>query len=259
MNTIRMSQTFPEIAKTLHHRLIIAPTVNVGEWQSQAGGIEAQTVELEDVTFHFQLPPSIELLQEIIKPNLPWAEEHFAERISRIAYNPPPSAERWPFKRDGHAEHLLDGRFSHTYPERFWPNYGERVPQGIRFRFGDLDDVLNLLIRSPHTRQAYLPIWFPEDTGTHHGERVPCTLGYHFMLRNGELKVVYYMRSCDFLRHFRDDVYLAGRLCQWLAGLLSLAGPVQVVPGRLVMHISSLHVFERDVHTLVYRRNTGRF
>jgi thymidylate synthase len=76
--------------------------------------------------------------------------------------------------------------------------------------------VIDLLRDRPTTRQAFIPIWFPEDTGAHHGERVPCTLGYHLMARDGRLKIVYYMRSCDFLRHFRDDVYMAGRLCQWV-------------------------------------------
>ena len=30
-------------------------------------------------------------------------------------------------------------------------------------------DVIDLLEREPFTRQAYLPIWFPEDTGAFHG------------------------------------------------------------------------------------------
>ena len=71
---------------------------------------------------------------------------------------------------------------------------------GIRFSYGDFNDVLDLLEKEPFTRQAFLPIWFPEDTGCHHGERVPCTIGYHFMRRGNFLSVVYMIRSCDYIR-----------------------------------------------------------
>lgn len=268
MHTI-LTNDFPVIASRLRDRLIEAPVVNVGEWQSQLGGAESETVELEDVTFHFDLPATELDLARLTQPNLPWAEDHFQERISGEPLNPPPSAERWPFKREGHAEHLINGKFSHTYPERLWPKFAiadtrsmpEAVAQpmeGIRYAYGDLDDVIQLLIKRPLTRQAYIPIWFPEDTGAHHGQRVPCTLGYHLMLRNDRLKIAYYMRSCDYLRHFRDDVYMAGRLCQWVCSMLNLGGFRHVSPGHLVMHISSLHVFKPDVNTLVYRRKMGK-
>ena len=66
--------------------------------------------------------------------------------------------------------------------------------------YGDLDDVVTLLTNDPLTRQAFLPMWFPEDTGVVHGTRVPCSLGYHFMQRDGRLSITYYIRSCDIVR-----------------------------------------------------------
>jgi hypothetical protein len=33
---------------------------------------------------------------------------------------------------------------------------------------------------------------------------------------------------------------------------------VALMPGQLVMHISSLHVFEADKHALAYRKRMGR-
>ena len=102
-------------------------------------------------------------------------------------------------------------------------------------------DLKSLLMTRPFTRQAYLPIWFPEDIrAADQGERVPCSLGYHFLLRRGKLKVTYYMRSCDWFRYFRDDVYMTVRLQQDLAKMMG------VEPGRFVMHISSLHIFEAE-------------
>jgi thymidylate synthase len=107
---------------------------------------------------------------------------------------------------------------------------------------GDLGDLVELLRRSPNTRQAYLPVFFPEDTGAHHGERIPCTLGYHFQQREGVLSMWYFLRSCDYTRHFRDDCFLAIGLLDYLIK--------EVNPNwkRGVFHmvIPSLHMFIND-------------
>jgi hypothetical protein len=240
--------------------LVNAPEVDVGEWQGQS--TEIVTRELKDVIFELQIPDTIEMLQNEVKPNLPWAEDHFLERVSREPLNPPPSSEWWPYTQAGHQEHTDSrGKFSHTYPERFWPktaNTGrgdwrmdatgvEHAPihQGIRFAYGDLDDVVVQLGDSPYTRQAYLPVWFPEDTGAGMNQRVPCTLGYHFLIRRGKINVTYLIRSCDFVRHFADDVYMAARLLQWMAGELE-----QWKIGTLTMWIGSFHIFAPDVPRL---------
>lgn len=219
-----------------------APDVHVGEWQAIREDIpQADTIELEDVSFAIQIPTSIDEWQTEIHPDLSWAEDHLLERVSGIPYNPPPSEKWWPYRRQDNQEFKDENeKFSHTYPERFWPKLAgnaSTLRRGIRFPYGDLLDLVELLRSRPGTRQGYLPVWNHEDTGAVEGQRVPCSLGYHFMVRNGELKCVYYIRSCDFFRHFRNDVYMAGRLCQWVAE------QIQVQPGRLVMHISSLHVF----------------
>jgi len=232
--------------------LSYAAEVEVGEWQAIRGDIpQATTIELEDVSIETILPENVEDWQEKVKPNLPWAEDHLQERVSGIPYNPPPSSEYWPFAQKNNDGFKTNTKFSHTYPERMWPIYAggaDRPHEGIRYVYGDLQDVVNLLHDRPGTRQAYLPIWFPEDTGSVENQRVPCTLGYHFMIRHGQLKVVYYIRSCDFLRHFRDDVYMAGRLAQWIVKELQTKGD-NLTTDRLVMHISSLHVFsvEREI------------
>lgn len=242
LNVVRFSDAYEDLAYRLH----FAPEVHVGEWQSIQGNIpQADTIEVEDVSFEVPISETIKQWQQEVGPNLPWAEDHFLERVSGVPHNPPPSHEWWPFAQKSNTEHRnSNGRFSHTYPERFWPKFaGEKSLTcnfGIRYYYGDLADVVVLLKERPGTRQAYLPVFFPEDTGAVHGERIPCTLGYHFLLRNGRLKCVYYIRSCDFIRHFKDDVYMAGRLCQWIAEEL------RVEPGKLVMHISSLHIFSSE-------------
>lgn len=258
MHAHTIANDFSGLAIRLRDLLIDAPLVDVGEWQSLRDGTGAVTAELEDVSIDMLIPQTAFELGNMTNANLPWAEDHFQERVSGIPHNPPPSSAYWPYAQRAHEQHVTDTRFSHTYPERFWPKDGpsdDSMPmRGLRFAYGDLNDVVTLLRERPGTRQAYIPIWFPEDTGAVHGERVPCTLGYHVMIRQHMLSIRYFMRSCDFIRHFRDDVYMAGRLAQWIAGQVG-----DLTVHRLVMHISSLHVFApSDIQLLTHKRRTGR-
>jgi len=233
-----MTGDFAQVHDWLTMQLSQAPVVHVGEWQAIRSGLpQEDTIEVEDLSFEIPISNDEYDFQVAIKPNLPWAEDHFLERVSGIPYNPPPSHEWWPFAQHSNDQHRKDEQFSHTYPERIWAASEARM--GIRFPYGDVADLVALLKVRTGSRQAYLPLWFPEDLrAARDNERVPCTLGYHFLIRNGKLKIVYYIRSCDFYRHFRDDVYMAGRLAQWVADQIP-----EVAPTRLVMHMSSLHIF----------------
>lgn len=249
-----ISSDFEAICARLQLLLLHGDDVMVGEWQAihNPDLPMANTREALDVSFQFPIPESISALQNVVKPNLPWAEDHFKERVSGEPLNPAPSHEWWPYAQKSNKDHMTkEEKFSHTYPERMWPKFarGALNPMlGIRFAYGDLSDVLTRLARNLHTRQAFLPIWFPEDTGAPEGERVPCTLGYHFIVRNNRLHVTYYIRSCDWYRHFRDDVYMAARLSQWLCQ--ELKELYDLHPGNLTMHIVSLHIFQAEVPRL---------
>jgi hypothetical protein len=205
--------------------------------------------------------------QTDIGPNLPWADDHFEERVGGQPLNPGVEWRNWPwaqsadnFRTEG------ESKFSHTYMERYWPKGAGKITahggewnngHGIRYALGDLADVLDHLFSNPETRQAYLPVWFPEDTGVVHKERVPCTLGYHFLVRHGYLHCTYYIRSCDFVRHFRDDLYLSLRLQLWvldqLRGMVGLPEDYNwqaVKPGMFVFHCVSMHCFENDYQAI---------
>jgi hypothetical protein len=215
-------------------------------------------LELLNHSFICAISPDIEILKKEIKPNLPWADVHFDERVSGLPLNPPPSHEIWPFTQKSNTEFRREQKFSHTYPERIWPKFTEITSTGVcisehikgfRFSYGDFDDVVDLLKREPYTRQAVLPIFFPEDTGCVHKERIPCTLFYHFIRRGDKLHVVYSIRSCDFFRHFRDDIYLCCRKVFWVLEKLKELDPEEwggVTPGTLKMDITSLHIFASE-------------
>lgn len=238
-----------------------AVLIDTSSWQGRKVGKLARTWELDHVSFSATMPRQglkeeiVPIFQSLCLPNLPWADEHFEERVGGTPINPGSAWRLWPWAKNADT-FRADERFNHNYMERYWPRYaGEmrhgKMNVGIRYPYGDLMDVVCLLRDDPMTRQAYLPIFFPEDTG--HRDRKPCTLGYHFMIRDEKLSIYYPMRSCDVLRHFRDDVYLTARLALWVRDTLRGMLPEKfsrLELGTFRMYIASLHAFEGDIHAI---------
>lgn len=255
--------SFREMRAQVAHALLRAPSFNRGAWQTLNVSESAQhaTRELRNVHVFYDIPDAISALVDDVRPDMPWAEDHFLERVGGRPLNPAPSYKYWPHHNGSADRHVEDTVFSHTYPERFWPRYAGRRSglqgphRGIRFEYGDLDDVVGQLVANPLTRQAVLPVWFPEDTGAT-DRRVPCSLFYHFQDDgSGRLDCWYSMRACDFTRHFHNDVYLAARLVQWVCAQLAIRTrdtdeiipEGSLTPGHLNLTISNLHLFEGDV------------
>lgn len=230
-------------------------TVITESWQ----GIKQERLMFEFLNIYWgaQIPPDLKSLKNQCKPDLPWADKHFEERVGGKPLNPGETYKIWPFYKDTkfNDENFrnVGEKFSHTYMERYWPKYADELKlttqtMGIRYEYGDLRDVVKLLKREPYTRQAYLPIWFPEDTGVNHGGRVPCSLGYHFIMRHNKLHVHYTIRACDFIRHFRNDIYMTCRLLYWVLGVLSEDGDSwgDIKPGLITFDCISMHVFDQE-------------
>lgn len=280
LQTFSMGTSYSDIIKLLKLRLFTAPELDVGEWHSQKVSHRLQRFhELYNVIMELQVPDVVQSMRKEYEPNLPWADDHFEERVSGFPHNPPPSAASWPFAQNGHAQHVdYHSQFSHSYPERFYPKHAghshvdtpteidyclDDINHGIRGFYGDLDDVVALLAKKPFTRQAFLPVWFPEDTGNVPNVRVPCTLGYHFQIRSSlesvahlRLNCTYTIRSCDLYRHMNDDVYMAARLMQTVrVRVNNLLDPHDsktpyVHMGNLVVHIMNLHILAGDMFKL---------
>lgn len=253
-----------------------AHLIHTERWQGMdiSNMPEAEMRELLHETVQFPVPipasgaSTLAILARDIKPNLPWADDHFEERICGQPLNPGETWKSWPWSNTADDHRDDKGQFNHNYMERYWPKYagmttdgksqGEVIGinkqhRGIRYRYGDLDDLIELLKQEPFTRQAYLPIFFPEDTGIANPGRKPCTLGYHFILRHGHFHCTYYIRSCDFHRHFADDVYMTIRLQLYIMNKIKGGkggGRFDIKPGFFIMHITSLHLFVNDLAEL---------
>lgn len=248
------AEKFKEMRSTLIERLLETTPENYGTWQQLdvSGSDSHATYELQQVAVYYDMPDTQGQLYDSIPADFFWAEGHFQERVAGTAPNPGNWHDQWPYHAGQVDLHQKDKKYDHNYMERFWPThvtseYSESGNfYGYRFPVGDLLDVVVQLQNNLGTRQAYLPIFFPEDTGATKGQRVPCTLGYHFMVRNGKLHMSYFMRSCEAYRHFTNDVYMAVRLAQWVRDRLGT--PLEL--GQLHMSISSFHGFVGDTEKL---------
>jgi len=174
----------------------------------------------EDI--YLQSPPDVSVWRYIRK--------EFDERTSGLPLNP---GSAWT-EDEAYWSTFLDsaGEFAYTYAERMW-----RLNK----------DVIEVLNGDPATRRAYLSIWNPDDTllsmqGQDY-KRVPCSLGYHFMIRKNQLHMHYVMRSCDFVKHFRKDVILALLYMGWVRDGLD----IEYQPGSFTHTIFSLHAFAKDL------------
>jgi len=207
-----------------------------------------------------EMPETEEELGQLTQADLPWAENHFQERIGGIPTNPGYEYLNWPYykpkEHDGKFKAEGDGRFSHTYQERFWPDTNIRGTGAMRYHFGDFGDIIQRLIEFPNTRQAYFSIWHPQDHAND-GVRLPCTLGYYFLIREGTIHITYHIRSCDIFRHFKNDIYMTVRLAQYVRSQVMSSRYLKM--GVMSMWIGSLHCFATEKPLLKIRGESYNF
>ena len=190
------------------------------------GKTVANTLELTNVIYTVDRPYLSDL-----SPHQPWAGVEFEDRIATEVRNPGNAWKKLPevwepmmeeYKGPGD---LVYYNFAYTYNER------------IMFQIGD---IIKELGNNHNSREAYLSIWNSTlDPHRLSRRRVPCTLGYQFSIRDEKLNMVYLQRSCNFIKHFQDDVYLARKLQEWMASLIK--GPI--APGTFSHWVGSLHKF----------------
>jgi thymidylate synthase len=160
-----------------------------------------------------------------------WAEAELHERISNPANSNP--GEAWKIREDIWAPMLnAEGKFDYSYPERLHK-----------------DNAFNRLIEQlkedPNSRRCVLTIYETSTDlqGVETVKRVPCSLNYSWLYRNGKLNMFYNMRSCDFYNHFVNDLWLAGEINDYVA----LNAGFNI--GYLYVNIMSLHAYKGYMNT----------
>jgi hypothetical protein len=136
-----------------------------------------------------------------------------------------------------------DGRIDALLPHA--PSYKKYVGGDVAYgAYGPrvmpvLPLVVARLRRDMDSRQAYVPIWRPEDAAWE-GLDVPCTLGLHYQVRSGELWATTYMRSNDAWLGWPYDVFAFTSLQRLVAEA------VGVRVGPYTHCAASVHLYERD-------------
>lgn len=130
-----------------------------------------------------------------------------------------------------------------------WPSYtySERLE-------GMIDAMARSLGKSPDSRRSFWPIFRREDAiRAHEPTRVPCSLGYEFIIRNIEgcptMHTFYLQRSADFDIFWVTDLWFASRMGDQLVH--NLRNHIPGLRNGPVYHfIVSLHSFEVDRHEI---------
>lgn len=235
-----ISSTIKEQKAKLYYFGIVRPNKL---WQ----GVELKykMLEMFNIFLTLDIPHEITELISETNADIPWAEDHFDERIGREPLNPGNQWKNWPYYRDMDNDRLFrndreGNKFSHTYMERMWC----KGYKGIGYEFGDFNDFLVRFLEDPYGRQHYFSIWHPEDQSPG-SRRRPCTIGYFFQIVNMKLECTYHIRSCDIFRHFHNDIYMTGRLMQYVWEAMTEVLPYLRL-GNLYMWIGNLHCFEPE-------------
>lgn len=204
------------------------------------GNPDYETKELQNYSYCLLNARS----QDIPGVTQPWADAEFKERVtdpwdirthdgkvdsfSIPEYINP--GEAWKLREEVWSEYMHGGKLAYTYNELLWNN-------------DQLTKIMNRLKEDPDSRQLWISLWNPDKDPDFLGgvSRVPCSLGYGLQVRDGKLNLHYVMRSCDFVTHFRNDVYLAIKFLEWVAEKTGY--PV----GDFTHTMFSCHVYNKDI------------
>ena len=126
-----MYTTFDDMLFDVAGQFQTAPIVRPTHWQGRniSGRPDMETYELLNHSSTVWLPDEdLEQYRKDIKPDLPWADDHFLERVSGYPLNPGTQWAKWRMGQGADSFREADGRFNHSYAERFWPKYAQKIP-----------------------------------------------------------------------------------------------------------------------------------
>jgi thymidylate synthase len=131
---------------------------------------------------------------------------------------------------------------SHYLPDytKYGTEYGAYGPRLFDLNgHNQVQNVISLLSERETTRRAAIQILRAEDIEKD-GKDIPCTCNIQFMLREGKLKAITYMRSNDIYRGINHDIFSFTMIQE----LISRSLGVEV--GTYIHKVGSLHLYERD-------------
>ncbi len=108
--------------------------------------------------------------------------------------------------------------------------------------FNQFDNVINILTDRLDSKRAVVAIYTPYDTINDRND-VPCTLLYHFLIRNDKLNMFVAFRSHDLFAGYKTDYVLSSFVLHFLAKILSLKKEISIIPGEIYFYESSLHYY----------------
>lgn len=204
------------------------------------------TLELQNYAYTVLEPNLADL-----NPVLPWAQGEWVERVQGIEFNPVNPGAAWTTRTDEHIKWFefleIDGEALPTGvslkntspkgPSRFAYNYSERLAVNQQ-----VWRIIRELRKNPTSRQLYIAMWDPHTDPHRLGHnRVPCSIGWHFLLRDHHINMTYTMRSCDLITHWDNDVWLAVKLQMYIAQ------GANIEMGQFCQFVHSFHVYLKDV------------
>jgi thymidylate synthase len=197
---------------------------------------EFKTKELQTYGFQVREPRRSDAIEhKVIEHIMPiddieacllYVDQEHKDRINLAG--PVNPGNSWRHRSKVWEQFLHYGVFSYTYSSRMWPQ---------------LRNTIEILKADPDSRQGVIAIYNAETDNLRRGgkQRVPCSMHYQFMVRNGKVDLLYTMRSCDFLVHFPIDLLLALRIQDWMAKQLGFE------VGMFTYFTGSLHAYYEDI------------
>ena len=190
-------------------------------------GDSAETLELFGYAYTLKSNFKIHDMLTYMGSSVAWVKEELKERVQGGSPTNNPGSS-WLLNKGFWEQYIREGCFSYSYPERIqW----------------QLPYVINELKKRPTSRHVVISIYSAERDIMNWGglDRIPCSVLYQFLIREGKLHVVYNERSCDFLKFFATDVFLTLGLRDYIGAQLNLS------PGNMTHFIGSLHAFKTDL------------
>lgn len=183
-----------------------------------------ETLEVSGYSFAILETPDLDQMIKDRGLNLEWCYADLEERLTPNHINP---GEAYKMRPEW-SEFVHNGKFAYTYNER------------IRYQ---LEKTIEILKRDKDTRQAVITIYEGEkDSDNRLGvKRVPCSMYYQLLVRDGKLDIIYSMRSSDFMTHFPYDIWMAAKLRD------HIAEKIDVPAGKLIFFSGSLHAYRKDI------------